>query len=350
MQKCLCALCVLTLCFAVLFSLPAHAEGISVDGYIQPAEWEGALFTTLLTSEEESGCRISYADVRAMVDAPSRCICFALQVIDEAFSGAAGHSRIHIQLGNAELSVSPDGEARLSGGGYTARAAGFYQAGGYNRDYVLEVEITRASPFPGGRLPVSIWFTDGAGKKSRACELTLDTGAPITTSTATPEESSTKAPLVTEPSQTAVQTQPVASSEQRPGASEAHTTHHASGGGEVTAAPQPEEHVSSTHSQGSVLYESEALGGETPGGAQQPQAYDSAVQGQPGRGASLEGDALGEPMETVTIPATGESGAGQWSATRIAACVAAGICILAAALLLVFQTRRKEKTDTPSAP
>lgn len=349
MQKCLCGLCVCALCFAVLFSVPARAEGVSIDGYIQPAEWEGALFTTLFTSGEESGCRVSYADMRAMVDTPSHCVYFALQVIDESFAGAAGQSRAHIKLGNTELAISPDGEYQLTGNGYTVQAAGFYQAGGYNRDYVLEACMTRSGALPDGRLPVLIWFTDGEGRQSRRYELTLDTGAPGASSTTAPEastEASTAAPPSSvEPAHTSNQTHPVASTGRRPGeggAATGSTTRKPAGSGQVTAA----DHMTTVRPQGDSPHASEALGGKVsaPGVAQPPQGAYEPVE----ETAQAAGEPLAAPMETVPIPATGETGAGQWSAKRIAACVAAGSCILAAALLLVFQTRKREKADAPS--
>uniref|UniRef100_UPI003FF11F7C hypothetical protein n=1 Tax=Candidatus Fimivicinus sp. TaxID=3056640 RepID=UPI003FF11F7C len=57
--------------------------------------------------------------------------------------------------------------------------------------------------------------------------------------------------------------------------------------------------------------------------------------------AGVEESAL--TSQEITIPATGETGAGYWSAKRIVACTIAGACILAAALLFVLQAHKKEK-------
>ncbi len=80
----------LVACLAVICSAFADAGNISIDGYVQPGEWAGASFSTLFGSEQESGCAVSYADVRTQADVSARRVYFALQVIDGAFAGEAG--------------------------------------------------------------------------------------------------------------------------------------------------------------------------------------------------------------------------------------------------------------------
>ena len=48
----------------VICSVFVCAGNLSIDGYVQPGEWAGASFSTLFGSEQESGCAVSYADVR----------------------------------------------------------------------------------------------------------------------------------------------------------------------------------------------------------------------------------------------------------------------------------------------
>ena len=62
----------LVACLAVICSAFADAGNISIDGYVQPGEWAGASFSTLFGSEQESGCAVSYADVRTQADVSAR--------------------------------------------------------------------------------------------------------------------------------------------------------------------------------------------------------------------------------------------------------------------------------------
>ena len=187
MRKSLLCCLGLTICLAFLCSVSVCAGGISVDGYIRPEEWDGAPFSTLFTSEQESGCAVSYADLRTTVDVPARRVYFALQIVDEAFTGEGSRSRVHISFGNAEIILSAEGTFQTSESGHTVQVAGLYQSGNYNRDYVLEAAVTTPGPLPGGKLPLSIWFTDGAGSRSKLCELTIDTGIPAETTSEAPE-------------------------------------------------------------------------------------------------------------------------------------------------------------------
>ena len=74
----------------VICSVFVCAGNLSIDGYVQPGEWAGASFSTLFGSEQESGCAVSYADVRTQADLPARRVYFAFQVID----GAGVHASI----------------------------------------------------------------------------------------------------------------------------------------------------------------------------------------------------------------------------------------------------------------
>ena len=66
----------LVACLAVICSAFADAGNISIDGYVQPGEWAGASFSTLFGSEQESGCAVSYADVRTQADVSARRVYF----------------------------------------------------------------------------------------------------------------------------------------------------------------------------------------------------------------------------------------------------------------------------------
>lgn len=337
MRKCLLCSLGLTVCLAFLFSVSVCAGGISVDGYIRPEEWDGAPFSTLFTSEQESGCAVSYADLRTTVDVPARRVYFALQVVDEAFTGEGGRSRVHISFGNAEITLSAEGSFQTSESGHTVQVAGLYQSGNYNRDYVLEAAVTTPGPLPGGKLPLSIWFTDGAGCRSKLCELTIDTGIPAETTSEAP---------ATVPSTTTV---PQSYAPERTTA--------------VKPTQQDNTHISlpttgghSTHYESGTNHKTSTADKET--GRFNPQTPDVSPNAYPGSGnisaggihssgkteglpAGAEESAL-TPQE-ITIPATGETGAGYWSAKRIAACTIAGACVLAAALLFVLQAHKKEK-------
>lgn len=332
MRKCLLCCLGLTVCLAFLFSVSVCAGGISVDGYIRPEEWEGAPFSTLFTSEQESGCAVSYADLRTTVDVPSRRVYFALQVVDEAVTGEGSRSRVHIRFRNAEITLSAEGSFQISESGHTVQVAGVYQSGNYNRDYVLEAAVTTPGPLPGGRLPFSIWFTDGAGYRSKSCELTIDTGIPAeTTSEAQETVPSTTVPQSYAPERTTA----------------------------VTPTQQDNTHISLPATGGHSTHdESGANQANKETGRFNPQKPDVSPNVHPGSGnisaggihssgkteglpAGVEESAL--TSQEITIPATGETGAGYWSAKRIVACTIAGACILAAALLFVLQAHKKEK-------
>lgn len=113
----------------VICSVFVCAGNLSIDGYVQPGEWAGASFSTLFGSEQESGCAVSYADVRTQADLPARRVYFAFQVIDGAFAGGSGRSRVHLHLGKAEITLDADGNAQTSANSYEVQAAGQYQQG-----------------------------------------------------------------------------------------------------------------------------------------------------------------------------------------------------------------------------
>lgn len=332
MRKSLLCCLGLTICLAFLCSVSVCAGGISVDGYIRPEEWDGAPFSTLFTSEQESGCAVSYADLRTTVDVPARRVYFALQVVDEAFTGEGSRSRVHISFGNAEIILSAEGTFQTSESGHTVQVAGLYQSGNYNRDYVLEAAVTTPGPLPGGKLPLSIWFTDGAGSRSKLCELTIDTGIPAETTSEAPETGpSTTVPQSYAPERTTA----------------------------VTPTQQDNTHISLPTTGGHLThYESGTNQANKETGHFNSQKPDVSPNVYPGSGNISAGGihsaekTEGLPVDAeesaltpqeITIPPTGETGAGCWSAKRIAACTIAGACVLAAALLFVLQAHKKEK-------
>lgn len=339
MRKCLLCWLALAACFPFLFSASVCAGGISIDGYVQPGEWDGAPFSTLFTSEQESGCAVSYADLRMSAEVPSRRIYFAFQVIDGAFTGRDSLSRVHLRLGNAEIALAADGSFQASGNTGAVRAVGRYQEGGYNCDYVLEAQITLPAPFSGEKFPVSVWFTDGKGVKSRVCEVTVDLGLPLPSapasvppqpdSTATQQLPSTAAPPIEKPPTTQSGTH-------------AGTTRTTKPAG-PTAAVWPEPGTKGQFGQ-YVEPSSPAKSGQD--AQAHPNAYPDAGALSPE--GPISTNASGEealPPQEVTIPATGESRARAWSVKRIVACAMAGACVLAAALLFVSQMHKKEKNE-----
>lgn len=334
LRKCLLCCITLTLCIALLFSISVCAGGITIDGSIQPDEWAGAPFATLFTSEKESGCAVSYADMRLVADVPSKRIYFALQVIDEAFTGAGAFSRVHIGFENAVFSFTADGAFQTTGGGHSVQAAGSYQNGQLNRDYVLEAVIISPKPLRGGKLPVSVWFTDGAGARSAVSELTVDTGRPAET-----EPGATTAPDTTHPATAPGPSASKPASSTRP--DDPHTTAaQNTGANRTTAYESRTQRVTRDPADKNPQADQPHRGTQAGGAA-------GAPAGKPERG-SAEGEPSGlTPEEEVVIPATGETGAGQWSAKRIAACALAGGCVLAAALLFVVQARKKEQQAEP---
>lgn len=332
MRKSLLCCLGLTICLAFLCSVSVCAGGISVDGYIRPEEWDGAPFSTLFTSEQESGCAVSYADLRTTVDVPARRVYFALQVVDEAFTGEGSRSRVHISFGNAEIILSAEGTFQTSESGHTVQVAGLYQSGNYNRDYVLEAAVTTPGPLPGGKLPLSIWFTDGAGCRSKLCELTIDTGIPAeTTSEAPATGPSTTVPQSYAPERTtAVKPTQQDNTHISLPTTGGHLTHYESG---TNQANKETGHFNSQKPDVSPnVY---------PGSGNISAGGIHSAEKTEGLPADAEESAL-TPQE-ITIPPTGETGAGCWSAKRIAACTIAGACVLAAALLFVLQAHKKEK-------
>lgn len=332
MRKCLLYCLGLTICLAFLCSVSVCAGGISVDGYIRPEEWDGAPFSTLFTSEQESGCAVSYADLRTTVDVPARRVYFALQVVDEAFTGEGSRSRVHISFGNAEITLSAEGTFQTSESGHTVQVAGLYQSGNYNRDYVLEAAVITPGPLPGGKLPLSIWFTDGAGSRSKLCELTIDTGIPAeTTSEAPATGPSTAVPQSYAPERTtAVKPTQQDNTHISLPTTGGHLTHYESG---TNQANKETGHFNSQKPDVSPnVY---------PGSGNISAGGIHSAEKTEGLPADAEESAL-TPQE-ITIPPTGETGAGCWSAKRIAACTIAGACVLAAALLFVLQAHKKEK-------
>lgn len=332
MRKSLLCCLGLTICLAFLCSVSVCAGGISVDGYIRPEEWDGAPFSTLFTSEQESGCAVSYADLRTTVDVPARRVYFALQVVDEAFTGEGSRSRVHISFGNAEIILSAEGTFQTSESGHTVQVAGLYQSGNYNRDYVLEAAVTTPGPLPGGKLPLSIWFTDGAGCRSKLCELTIDTGIPAETTSEAPETGpSTTVPQSYAPERTtAVKPTQQDNTHISLPTTGGHLTHYESG---TNQANKETGHFNSQKPDVSPnVY---------PGSGNISAGGIHSAEKTEGLPADAEESAL-TPQE-ITIPPTGETGAGCWSAKRIAACTIAGACVLAAALLFVLQAHKKEK-------
>lgn len=332
MRKSLLCCLGLTICLAFLCSVSVCAGGISVDGYIRPEEWDGAPFSTLFTSEQESGCAVSYADLRTTVDVPARRVYFALQVVDEAFTGEGSRSRVHISFGNAEIILSAEGTFQTSESGHTVQVAGLYQSGNYNRDYVLEAAVTTPGPLPGGKLPLSIWFTDGAGSRSKLCELTIDTGIPAETTSEAPETGpSTTVPQSYAPERTtAVKPTQQDNTHISLPTTGGHLTHYESG---TNQANKETRHFNSQKPDVSPnVY---------PGSGNISAGGIHSAEKTEGLPADAEESAL-TPQE-ITIPPTGETGAGCWSAKRIAACTIAGACVLAAALLFVLQAHKKEK-------
>ncbi len=332
MRKSLLCCLGLTICLAFLCSVSVCAGGISVDGYIRPEEWDGAPFSTLFTSEQESGCAVSYADLRTTVDVPARRVYFALQVVDEAFTGEGSRSRVHISFGNAEIILSAEGTFQTSESGHTVQVAGLYQSGNYNRDYVLEAAVTTPGPLPGGKLPLSIWFTDGAGSRSKLCELTIDTGIPAETTSEAPETGpSTTVPQSYAPERTtAVKPTQQDNTHISLPTTGGHLTHYESG---TNQANKETGHFNSQKPDVSPnVY---------PGSGNISAGGIHSAEKTEGLPADAEESAL-TPQE-ITIPPTGETGAGCWSAKRIAACTIAGACVLAAALLFVLQAHKKEK-------
>ena len=332
MRKSLLCCLGLTICLAFLCSVSVCAGGISVDGYIRPEEWDGAPFSTLFTSEHESGCAVSYADLRTTVDVPARRVYFALQVVDEAFTGEGSRSRVHISFGNAEIILSAEGTFQTSESGHTVQVAGLYQSGNYNRDYVLEAAVTTPGPLPGGKLPLSIWFTDGAGSRSKLCELTIDTGIPAETTSEAPETGpSTTVPQSYAPERTtAVKPTQQDNTHISLPTTGGHLTHYESG---TNQANKETGHFNSQKPDVSPnVY---------PGSGNISAGGIHSAEKTEGLPADAEESAL-TPQE-ITIPPTGETGAGCWSAKRIAACTIAGACVLAAALLFVLQAHKKEK-------
>lgn len=337
MRKCLLCCLALTLCFAILFSLSVCAGGISVDGYIQPEEWAHASFATLFTSEQESGCAVSYADFRVLADAASGRVCFALQVIDEAFAGSRSLSRVHIGIDNATFSFTADGVFQATGDSHTVQSAGFYQDGGYNRDYVLEAVIISPQALRGGKFPVSVWFTDGVGARSAVCELTVDTGLPPETTASTAPQ--TDAPI-TEPRPSI--SEPLApvrpTDREEPSAGAVHTTARA-----YATTVQGYRTQSTAGNAATPKPETDARPRSETGTRGAAAAAPSAAPEH----ALSEGETSDFMIEEVSIPATGEKGAGHWSVKRIAACAMAGACVVAAALLFVIQAHKKEKQAEP---
>lgn len=332
MRKSLLCCLGLTICLAFLCSVSVCAGGISVDGYIRPEEWDGAPFSTLFTSEQESGCAVSYADLRTTVDVPARRVYFALQVVDEAFTGEGSRSRVHISFGNAEIILSAEGTFQTSESGHTVQVAGLYQSGNYNRDYVLEAAVTTPGPLPGGKLPLSIWFTDGAGSRSKLCELTIDTGIPAETTSEAPETGpSTTVPQSYAPERTtAVKPTQQDNTHISLPTTGGHLTHYESG---TNQANKETGHFNSQKPDVSPnVY---------PGSGNISAGGIHSAEKTEGLPADAEESAL-TPQE-ITIPPTGETGVGCWSAKRIAACTIAGACVLAAALLFVLQAHKKEK-------
>lgn len=332
MRKSLLCCLGLTICLAFLCSVSVCAGGISVDGYIRPEEWDGAPFSTLFTSEQESGCAVSYADLRTTVDVPARRVYFALQIVDEAFTGEGSRSRVHISFGNAEIILSAEGTFQTSESGHTVQVAGLYQSGNYNRDYVLEAAVTTPGPLPGGKLPLSIWFTDGAGSRSKLCELTIDTGIPAETTSEAPETGpSTTVPQSYAPERTtAVKPTQQDNTHISLPTTGGHLTHYESG---TNQANKETGHFNSQKPDVSPnVY---------PGSGNISAGGIHSAEKTEGLPADAEESAL-TPQE-ITIPPTGETGAGCWSAKRIAACTIAGACVLAAALLFVLQAHKKEK-------
>lgn len=329
----------LVACLAVICSAFADAGNISIDGYVQPGEWAGASFSTLFGSEQESGCAVSYADVRTQADVSARRVYFALQVIDGAFAGGSGRSRVHLRLGKAEITLDADGNAQTSGISYEVQAAGQYQPDGYNGDYVLEAAIICPAPLFTEDIAASIWFTDGKGDKSRVCELTipLDIPAPSASESVLPQ-----------PDSPSVRPQPSTQADQTKQPSTQNNTH-----AEASHSSRPVGTTAVTASNTHWPSIPDAYSSNPSKAAGLATNVDSHIDAG-GQGSLREppGDAAGAlstnrledaslSSQELTIPATGENGAGLWSAKRIVACVTAGVCVLAAALLFLMRVHKK---------
>ena len=326
----------------VICSVFVCAGNLSIDGYVQPGEWAGASFSTLFGSEQESGCAVSYADVRTQADLPARRVYFAFQVIDGAFAGGSGRSRVHLHLGKAEITLDADGNAQTSANSYEVQAAGQYQQGGYNGDYVLEAAIICPASLFTEDIAASIWFTDGKGGKSRACELMilLDIPAPSVSESVLPQpdstserpQPSTQADHTTRQPSTQNDTHAGASHPSRPVGTTTATAPSTHGHANPGAHPSDPSNAAAIATNADSHIDAGGQGSlrEPSGGAEEPFLT-----------GGLENAALSS--QELTIPATGENGAGLWSAKRIAACVMAGICVVAAALLFVIRVRKKEE-------
>ena len=328
----------LVACLAVICSAFADAGNISIDGYVSRGV-AGASFSTLFGSEQEKRlrrfvCGCAYA---------GGCLCpsclFALQVIDGAFAGGSGRSRVHLRLGKAEITLDADGNAQTSGISYEVQAAGQYQPDGYNGDYVLEAAIICPAPLFTEDIAASIWFTDGKGDKSRVCELTipLDIPAPSASESVLPQ-----------PDSPSVRPQPSTQADQTKQPSTQNNTHaeasHSSRPVGTTAVTASNTHWPSIPDAYSSN-PSKAAGLATNADSHIDAGGQGSLREPPGDAAGalstnrLEDASLSS--QELTIPATGENGAGLWSAKRIVACVTAGVCVLAAALLFLMRVHKK---------
>ena len=131
----------LVACLAVICSAFADAGNISIDGYVQPGEWQERRFPHCLAVSRRAAAPFRMRMCVRRSDVSARRVYFALQVIDGAFAGGSGRSRVHLRLGKAEITLDADGNAQTSGISYEVQAAGQYQPDGYNGDYVLEAAI-----------------------------------------------------------------------------------------------------------------------------------------------------------------------------------------------------------------
>lgn len=324
---------------AVICSAPVCAGNFLIDGSVQPGEWAGASFSTLFGSAEESGCAVAYADVRTQADLSAQRVYFAFQVIDGAFTGGGGRSRVHLRLGTAEITLDADGHAQTSANSYAVQAAGQYQQGGYNGDYVVEAAITCPASLFAENIAVSLWFTDGKGGKSRIYELTVlldlpdpssESTLPQPDSTTEQPQSSTQADHTKQPSTQNSSTHTSTSRPSRPVETTVATTPGAHGHANPGAHP--------SDSSNAAAPATNANSHRNPGG-QSPVREPSGGPERTLPAGGLEDAAFSS--EALTIPATGEKGAGLWSTKRITACVIAGVCVIAAALLFVMRVRKK---------
>lgn len=142
---------------AVIFIFPASA--IVIDGYAKGQEWSGSSYYLIMSSPDNSGCAIQFADLQVKLSDDSK-VCMLFQVVDSEFNEDV--SGVRVTIGGHSYNLTANCIKEYQNVKYVSHCNEPVEVSGF----VIEAAFTLAQPLEGS-ISFSVSAVDGSGAVSK---------------------------------------------------------------------------------------------------------------------------------------------------------------------------------------